>query len=462
MQSAGSGATREHVSCGRRRDMHSRLLGCFASLVLAVVTMAAAQSAGLKIVVIEGEHAVNIIQQKTAVAPIVEVRDRNGQPVSGAVVTFTIRSSRLASFAGGNSTLTVATDAAGRAAVNLLNPLGSGQLQIQVSAAFEGQAASATIVQTNVMTATQAAAAMGAGAGVSGAVIAGVVGAVGAGTVVAVNTLGGGEGGGTSASGSAAAPTTAGAPTTPGTPTTPGAPTSPGTPTPGPSPTVLSISITIPDILVAGNAEQATATATLSNGSTQPVSNGSWDTGNGAIASVDGDGRVTPSMNGRTSVRVSSGGVTASREIRVVPNYQRAWSGTYRVVTCVATGDWGPFVRGVSGPNGGRNACATYFPGFVRGVAMTLTQARDVVTGRVFEGASGGLTSNPFTASIESDGALTFKGNSDHGGLNPIILADWRVNSIQPGEIVGASRQTWTARDVSGQLDLVWEIVTMR
>ena len=42
----------------------------------------------LKIVVIAGEGAVNVIQQKTAVAPIVEVRDRNDQPVAGVVVTF--------------------------------------------------------------------------------------------------------------------------------------------------------------------------------------------------------------------------------------------------------------------------------------------------------------------------------------------------------------------------------------
>ncbi len=48
----------------------------------------AAQSAGLRVVVIEGEDAVNIIQQKTAVRQVVEVRDRNNLPVPGAIVTF--------------------------------------------------------------------------------------------------------------------------------------------------------------------------------------------------------------------------------------------------------------------------------------------------------------------------------------------------------------------------------------
>ena len=35
----------------------------------------AAQTADLKIVVLKGEGAVNIIQQRTAVAPVIEVRD---------------------------------------------------------------------------------------------------------------------------------------------------------------------------------------------------------------------------------------------------------------------------------------------------------------------------------------------------------------------------------------------------
>ena len=44
------------------------------------------QDASLRIVVIAGEGSVNIVQQKTAVAPIVEVRDRNDLPVAGATV----------------------------------------------------------------------------------------------------------------------------------------------------------------------------------------------------------------------------------------------------------------------------------------------------------------------------------------------------------------------------------------
>ena len=122
-----------------------------------------AQQAALRVVVIEGEDAVNIIQQKTAVRPVVEVRDRNNLPVPGAIVTFSIEGGKAASF-GGASTLTVATNAAGQAAVTGLTPSAAGAFQIQVSAAFQGQVATATIAQTNVMTAAQAAAASASGA----------------------------------------------------------------------------------------------------------------------------------------------------------------------------------------------------------------------------------------------------------------------------------------------------------
>ena len=144
-----------------------------------------AQAAALKIVVIEGEGAVNIIQQKTAVAPIVEVRDRNDQPVSGVVVRFVIQKGR-ASFNGAR-TLSVTTNAAGRATATGLTPTGSGALRIAASAAFQGQTAAATIAQTTVATAAEAssiAAGSGAastGGGLSHMAIAGIVGGAGAG-----------------------------------------------------------------------------------------------------------------------------------------------------------------------------------------------------------------------------------------------------------------------------------------
>jgi hypothetical protein len=219
-----------------------RTIFVLAMIVAALALSALAGSAGqggnaLRIVVITGEDAVNIVQQRTAVAPLVEVRDRNNQPVAGASVTFVIDGGKNAAFAGGSQTVTVTTNAAGRAAAGTLTPLNSGGFQIQVQAAYQGQTAAATIAQTNVLTAAQATAATAGGAGgggIGGLTIAGIVGGIGAAAAVAATTLSGG--GGDSASGVAASPPTATAPATSGPTPTPAPAPSPA-PTPAPTPT---------------------------------------------------------------------------------------------------------------------------------------------------------------------------------------------------------------------------------
>jgi hypothetical protein len=172
------------------------LYACFSPVGALAGQDARKPSGALRIVVIEGEDAVNVIQQKTAVAPVVEVRDQNGLPVPGAVVRFTLGGGN-ASFAGGSQTLTITTNAAGRAAASAVNPLASGSVQIQVQATFQGQSAAATIAQTNVATAAQAsgtaASAGGAGAGgggVNGLAIAGIAGGVAVGATVVATQKG--------------------------------------------------------------------------------------------------------------------------------------------------------------------------------------------------------------------------------------------------------------------------------
>jgi hypothetical protein len=131
-------------------------LMAFVASSIGIAQQRPAPPGNLKIVVIAGEGAVNIIQQKTAVAPIVEIRDRNNLPVSGATVTFSVGGSG-ATF-GTGSTLTVVTNAAGQATAAGLTPTAAGALQVNVSAAFQGQLASAAITQTNFATAQAAAA----------------------------------------------------------------------------------------------------------------------------------------------------------------------------------------------------------------------------------------------------------------------------------------------------------------
>lgn len=180
-----------------------------------------AQSAGLRIVVIGGEGAVNIIQQRTAVAPLVEVRDANNLPVPGVAVTFSV-GGQGATFGGGLQTLTVTTNAVGQAAATGLTPTATGAIQINATAALQGQTITATITQTNFATAqaaaqaattagsgssagTTAGAGAGSGGGVSTGAVVGIVGGVGAAAAAGVAVAGAkgdeGSSGGTSFTG---------------------------------------------------------------------------------------------------------------------------------------------------------------------------------------------------------------------------------------------------------------------
>ena len=146
----------------------------------------------LNIVIVEGEGAINNIKQRTAREPIVQVEDQNHKPVAGAAVVFLLPDQGASGvFANGSHTLTVMTDAQGRAVARGFRPNSvQGKLQIHVTASHQGQTASVTINQVNAVTAATGAAAAGISAKlITILVIAG--GAVAGGVVAA--TRGGGS-----------------------------------------------------------------------------------------------------------------------------------------------------------------------------------------------------------------------------------------------------------------------------
>ncbi len=111
-----------------------------------------AQQPGLHIEIVEGDGAINNINQKINVVPVVEVRDESGKPVEGAAVVFFLPTQGPGgTFANGTNTLNATTDRQGRAAANgiRLNRQ-TGKFDIRVTASQGGQTASATITQTNV------------------------------------------------------------------------------------------------------------------------------------------------------------------------------------------------------------------------------------------------------------------------------------------------------------------------
>lgn len=106
---------------------------------------------GLKVVVLEGEGARNSIPSGRGVAPIVEVRDDQDKPVTGASVTFeTPAEGASANFFGWLRTQTVKTDAKGTASASGYTPNAvNGKFQVKVTAVMGTKSGMAMVSQSN-------------------------------------------------------------------------------------------------------------------------------------------------------------------------------------------------------------------------------------------------------------------------------------------------------------------------
>jgi hypothetical protein len=123
-------------------------------VALLCVSALAAQTApeGLRVVVVEGQGAMNNIRDHTARAPVVRVEDSQERPVAGATVNFTLPDLGASGFfPDGRTALSTTTDQNGLAVGRGLRPNNvAGRFQIRVTASQQGSGGSATITQVNV------------------------------------------------------------------------------------------------------------------------------------------------------------------------------------------------------------------------------------------------------------------------------------------------------------------------
>jgi hypothetical protein len=132
-----------------RRDLYPSV--CAGLIFLMLAAPGGAQTAGLKIVVQEGQGAINNIQQHRAKEPVVQVLDADGAPVVGASVSFLLPDNGAGGeFADGAHMLAVITDDKGQAVARGLRPNeAAGEFQIRVTASYHGETASVAITQIN-------------------------------------------------------------------------------------------------------------------------------------------------------------------------------------------------------------------------------------------------------------------------------------------------------------------------
>lgn len=115
----------------------------------------------IRIIILEGDGAINNMRQRVNREPIVQVQDENHKPIAGAAVTFFLPTNGASgTFPDGSRNMTVMTDSNGRAVARGIRPNGvNGPMQIRVTAGFHGQTTSAVITQTNAISAAAASAA---------------------------------------------------------------------------------------------------------------------------------------------------------------------------------------------------------------------------------------------------------------------------------------------------------------
>ena len=119
-------------------------------LLAAGSPVVAADSDGLSIRIIDGQGAINNVRARTARAPVIELRDEQDRPVSGASVTFQTPSTGPGAAFGSEHVLMTQTDAEGRATGRGLVPNSvAGPFEIRVTASFNSRVASAAIRQIN-------------------------------------------------------------------------------------------------------------------------------------------------------------------------------------------------------------------------------------------------------------------------------------------------------------------------
>lgn len=167
------------------------LIGCvsFLTVVAAAGQPPPASPPQLEIAIriVQGDGAINSIRMRRGHDPAAQVVDRDGAPVAGATVTFLLPGTGAGgTFQSSGLSLTTMTDDKGMAAAQGLKPNGiAGQFRIRITASWRGQAASATLSQTNAEPMVKS------GHGKTIAIVAIIVGGIAGGAAAAAHRGGG-------------------------------------------------------------------------------------------------------------------------------------------------------------------------------------------------------------------------------------------------------------------------------
>lgn len=232
----------------------------------------------------------------------------------------------------------------------------------------------------------------------------------------------------------------------------PTAPTSVGAPAPA-TPTVSSLRIDGADAVRTGVSADYTATATLSNGTTQTVTP-AWSSSSTSIASVDANGRVTGQSHGAVTLTATHQGASATKAVSVVANFAGQWSGRYVMRACDQSGVFEliRYCQGL-GPIGSTGP-----------ITLSITQAgntQDQLTGTI---SFGGTLSGNVTGNVTADGRMVIGGNFSvvaSGIPFTFRVGGWESRLSGPSSMTGRWADDLAAVGVPGNAYTENELVTM-
>jgi hypothetical protein len=178
--------------------------------------------------------------------------------------------------------------------------------------------------------------------------------------------------------------------------------------------------IDVPQVLRVGQQVRATASVLLGRGGARLLTRG-WHSDHPAVAAITDQGIVTAVSIGRAVLSVASGGEPRGQEVRVVPDFEGYWTGTYRISRCT------PY------PNDAfRSFCAGLENTTAR-ITFVLTQNGEFVTGTF---ATDDVSYPGFVVPIAENGVLEITSRAVTAPAR-LTSAAWSLGSSRPGHMDG-------------------------
>jgi Bacterial Ig-like domain (group 2) len=210
-------------------------------------------------------------------------------------------------------------------------------------------------------------------------------------------------------------------------------PTQPTTVAPETKPTLLTITPAT-SLLKVGASETFSAFAVFPDGSGESVA-AQWSVDRSAVATVQSTGVLTAAGAGMATITAIYRERSASRSLRVIPDYAATWEGTVIVLECL-DGDPGICTSAPCCP-------AFYVPGRTFTIAAILAHRDEHVTGFITN-ETAGPAAVPSTGTIDLDGTLTLEGilrSSDSLGTVETRI-DWKTTIDPTGVMRGTFVET--------------------